>query len=578
MTKEELLEDAEELDRLENRIFSIFDEINSQERSHAQMLFGGIVRMFKSAKFSELYSRYEKNFKAYLKMKYTFYIQCLKVCIAEMEEQYIFRKLDNCVLEAICLFEKSLEDFKRNVDNKYQISNQFFCYRKSGLNRDGYYNWHPLRETNVSDIENMLSNPFPVNELSWSTFDFFCEKLYTLMHMKQAYQDEYDKYDAETQNIMSNRFNSDANKIEEIAKLLLAKSTLLDKTKYNFWEEENFFKYYNQNYGWVEFKKKEDKEYLREKRDVLEKQAFELMKKPDYDKYIGFKKELQNFYYNDFLKKWHATDYSSFKSFIGDPLRCFLNNLSYLTPRFSTSGAVHFSNNDFMFHLFSKYKKIICFDTETTGLYTEANDLIEFAYVSYGIIDKNPHYSYDEPYVLKSTAEEDIFIKLPEHKNIPEEIVKLTGITMSKLNQNGLEIQSAQDKIFNLFNENKDALFIAYNAGFDISFISEFLKERAYVLYDINFFDAYTFISQNIHTWYNKRVEGFKLANVIDWMCLNSKANNNHTAISDAKAVYYVVRELEKFGYGERMLNNTNYMKPPQNNKYRLPNIKYTDE
>ena len=78
--------------------------------------------------------------------------------------------------------------------------------------------------------------------------------------------------------------------------------------------------------------------------------------------------------------------------------------------------------------LFAKYDKLVLFDTETTGLRFNRDEVIEFAAVTVELRDGQP--------VI--TEEYDELITLSPGNFVPENIQQLTGITNEDIRQRGI--------------------------------------------------------------------------------------------------------------------------------------------
>ena len=74
--------------------------------------------------------------------------------------------------------------------------------------------------------------------------------------------------------------------------------------------------------------------------------------------------------------------------------------------------------------LLRRFRKIVFFDTETTGLDPEKDQIIELAAVL--VTEKGIELKIDA------------FCKLPEGEKLPEKIVELTHITDDMLKENGI--------------------------------------------------------------------------------------------------------------------------------------------
>ena len=113
----------------------------------------------------------------------------------------------------------------------------------------------------------------------------------------------------------------------------------------------------------------------------------------------------------------------------------------------------HFAN------LFSKYDRLVLFDTETTGLGFSRDEIIEFAAV---VIEQQN----GEPVVIQ---EYDELVTLSPGGSVPQKIVELTGITNQDIQERGLSKARVCRDIAEMFRGN--TLLLAYNAHFDLSFL-----------------------------------------------------------------------------------------------------------
>ena len=109
--------------------------------------------------------------------------------------------------------------------------------------------------------------------------------------------------------------------------------------------------------------------------------------------------------------------------------------------------------------LFQKYDRLVLFDTETTGLYYSREQIIEFAAV---VLERRN----GEAVV---TQEYDELISLRPGTFVPDQIVRLTGITNEDIAQRGIPKAQACRDIADMIAGN--TLLLAYNAHFDLSFL-----------------------------------------------------------------------------------------------------------
>ena len=168
--------------------------------------------------------------------------------------------------------------------------------------------------------------------------------------------------------------------------------------------------------------------------------------------------------------------------------------------------------------------KKIFFDTETTGLNCRNCQIIELAMIT--VVDGKIVEEYDE------------FIKY--EKPLPFKITKITGITDGMLENEGLsEKQVASDLRERLSDE---ALMIAHNAQFDLSFIYSLLKkyypdEACELLSKMGWLDTLTVLK-------DRKKYPHKLIDAVRYYEVEEV--NFHRAIDDTKALYEVYKELKK--------------------------------
>ena len=114
--------------------------------------------------------------------------------------------------------------------------------------------------------------------------------------------------------------------------------------------------------------------------------------------------------------------------------------------------------------LFSRYDRLVIFDTETTGLDFQNDEIIEFAAV---VVEQQ-----NSQAVI--TEEYDELITLSPGKFVPPEIVQLTGITNEDIRERGISKTRLCCDIARMISGN--TLLLAYNAHFDLSFLFYLLR------------------------------------------------------------------------------------------------------
>ncbi len=179
--------------------------------------------------------------------------------------------------------------------------------------------------------------------------------------------------------------------------------------------------------------------------------------------------------------------------------------------------------------LFEKYDRLVLFDTETTGLQFQRDEIIEFAAV---VVEKRD----GEPAV---TREYDELISLTPGNTIPLKIQQLTGITPEDIAQRGIPKEQVCRDIADMLQGN--TLLLAYNAHFDLSFLYYLLLRSGDpgILRGKDKLDLLT-------VYKDRRSYPHKLCNAIEAYGLTGKVVNSHRAVDDVLATVAVMAEMEK--------------------------------
>ena len=179
--------------------------------------------------------------------------------------------------------------------------------------------------------------------------------------------------------------------------------------------------------------------------------------------------------------------------------------------------------------LFSKYDRLVLFDTETTGLLFARDEIIEFAAVVVERVDGTP----------KVVQEYDQLIALSPGGFVPPKIEQLTGITTQDLREKGLPKARVARDIAEMIRGN--TLLLAYKAHFDLSFLFYFLLRHgdASVLKGKDKLDLFT-------VYKDRKPYPHKLCNAIEAYGLAGKVVNSHRAVDDVLATVAVMEEMEK--------------------------------
>ena len=179
--------------------------------------------------------------------------------------------------------------------------------------------------------------------------------------------------------------------------------------------------------------------------------------------------------------------------------------------------------------LFSRYDRLVLFDTETTGLSYARDEIIEFAAVVVELVDGVP----------AVVREYDELITLSPGGYVPQNIQELTGISTQDLRERGLPKTRVCRDIAEMIRGN--ALLLAYNAHFDLSFLFYMLLRDGdpAILKGKDKLDLLT-------VYKDRRPYPHKLCCAIEAYGLTGKVVNSHRAVDDVIATVAVMEEMEK--------------------------------
>ena len=178
--------------------------------------------------------------------------------------------------------------------------------------------------------------------------------------------------------------------------------------------------------------------------------------------------------------------------------------------------------------LFSRYDRLVLFDTETTGLQFVRDEIIEFAAV---VVERQA----GQAVVVE---EYDELIALSPGGFVPPKIEQLTGITNRDLQERGIPKTQVCRDIARMFQGN--TLLLAYNAHFDLSFLFYLLLRNGdpTILKGKDKLDLLT-VYRDRHSYPHK------LCNAIDVYGLSDKVVNSHRAVDDVIATVAVMKAME---------------------------------
>ena len=178
--------------------------------------------------------------------------------------------------------------------------------------------------------------------------------------------------------------------------------------------------------------------------------------------------------------------------------------------------------------LFETYDKLFLFDTETTGLIYNRDEIIEFAAVVLEKKDGN----------ITVTEEYDELITLSPGGFVPAQIEALTGISNQDIRERGIPKTRVCCDIARMLSGN--TLLLAYNAHFDLSFLFYLLLRHGdpQILKGKDKLDLLT-------VYKDRRSYPHKLCNAIEAYDLTGKVINSHRAVDDVLATVEVMKCMD---------------------------------
>ena len=215
--------------------------------------------------------------------------------------------------------------------------------------------------------------------------------------------------------------------------------------------------------------------------------------------------------------------------------------------------------------LFEKYDRLFLFDTETTGLQYNRDEIIEFAAV---VLERKGG-------KVIVTEEYDELITLSPGGFVPAQIEALTGISNQDIRERGIPKTRVCCDIARMVAGN--TLLLAYNAHFDLSFLFYLLLREGdpTILRGKDKLDLLT-------VYKDRRSYPHKLCNAIDAYGLTGKVRNSHRAVDDVVATVAVMEAMEaekddlehyvnlfgyipKFGIDGKPIGSVTYKPQPYN-------------
>ena len=177
--------------------------------------------------------------------------------------------------------------------------------------------------------------------------------------------------------------------------------------------------------------------------------------------------------------------------------------------------------------LFETYDKLFLFDTETTGLQYNRDEIIEFAAV---VLEKRNG-------EVTVTEEYDELITLSPGGFVPAQIEALTGISNQDIRERGIPKTRVCCDIARMISGN--TLLLAYNAHFDLSFLFYLLLRHGdpAILKGKDKLDLLT-------VYKDRRSYPHKLCHAIEAYGLSGKVVNSHRAVDDVLATVEVMKAM----------------------------------
>ncbi len=504
-----------------------------------------------------------------LEKNFSYLISMFEKALPEFEKQ--LRTANVWSIPDISGVLETGEDFKKNLDIDLKIYfDTYFginCVYFKRINKEIFeqiLKYCPKVKIKFAD------NNITVDFSKLILISFF---IANIDNCNDLYFKNKDKYDEAVKSILEARLES---KISNLY-YLLVKINYGEEGPYRYLNKVDDFLYMLDGTLRKELPAKNVTDKFKDELSIYNDKAKELLEDINYDRYKGFVNEFENWLsptktklMGDYLIDYYVNKCSALKYF-------YSNQSSYGYNLRNLEG------NSVLYYMLSKYKKLIFFDTETTGLDPEENQIIEFSYEIVEGIIKNEKYGW---YELNIKEKKSIYIKTKNGQKLSSEIVNLTKITDEKLQEKGIDYTEAKNIIYDIFSQNQDGLFIAYNAVFDVSFIIELLEGKVDILGKLKFLDVYLSIKERYAISINPNklnsstsAKSYKLGDIAESFGFVVGNSSLHNAENDVNALKEVTKTIEKRGMGEKVFGIINRMYYPTKNKskYLLPQIEYVN-
>ncbi|MBQ1388913.1 MAG: type I-E CRISPR-associated endoribonuclease Cas2 [Clostridia bacterium] len=163
----------------------------------------------------------------------------------------------------------------------------------------------------------------------------------------------------------------------------------------------------------------------------------------------------------------------------------------------------------------------ILLDIETTGLSKEKDDILEIGFVKIS--------------GGKIISQRSFLINV---EKIPDEIVKLTGITPEMVQSEGVDLKTALEETFDIID---DKNVLIYNADFDLGFLKKGAESCDVDLPDIHLLDVFELAKKMIRSAPNHKLETVAVQ-------LGIEKKQNHRAVEDCLLMNEVYLKLNEKG------------------------------
>lgn len=180
--------------------------------------------------------------------------------------------------------------------------------------------------------------------------------------------------------------------------------------------------------------------------------------------------------------------------------------------------------------MFKDYRRLVVFDTETSGLSPDNGEILELG----AVVLTRPEGEE------RFTEQEDISVLIKNDNPIPWNITQINHIDDKMCEKDGISKKEFYDLLTTIFGH-KDTLIIAYNTPFDMKFINAFMKKmnNEYVVNN-DTLDLLEIAKDRTHTF-----RGNKLCDMLVRYEITDE-ENSHRALDDCKATLKVMRAFWK--------------------------------